>query len=105
MSITASAALPVCSRSRRPARRTIVSKSITPKAPSSILPVENVDLLSRYGAEQSQVDLDRLGGGNWQARKARMKSRIREIAGELIKVAAERLIARGAALQRRAGRL
>jgi transcription-repair coupling factor (superfamily II helicase) len=55
------------------------------------LPVENVDLLSRYGAEQSQVDLDRLGGGNWQARKARMKSRIREIAGELIKVAAERM--------------
>jgi transcription-repair coupling factor (superfamily II helicase) len=55
------------------------------------LPVENVDLLSRYGAEQSTVDLDRLGGGNWQARKARMKSRIREIAGELIKVAAERL--------------
>jgi transcription-repair coupling factor (superfamily II helicase) len=55
------------------------------------LPVENVDLLSRYGAEQSQVDLDRLGGGNWQARKARMKSRIREIAGELIKVAVERL--------------
>jgi transcription-repair coupling factor (superfamily II helicase) len=55
------------------------------------LPVENVDLLSRYGAEQANVDLDRLGGGNWQARKARMKSRIREIAGELIKVAAERL--------------
>ncbi|HTT48040.1 MAG TPA: transcription-repair coupling factor, partial [Pseudolabrys sp.] len=55
------------------------------------LPVENVDLLSRYGAEQAQVDLDRLGGGNWQARKARMKSRIREIAGELIKVAAERM--------------
>ena len=55
------------------------------------LPVENVDLLSRYGAEQSNVELDRLGSGNWQARKARMKSRIREIAGELIKVAAERL--------------
>ncbi|MSO67527.1 MAG: transcription-repair coupling factor [Pseudolabrys sp.] len=54
------------------------------------LPVENVDLLSRYGAEQSNVELDRLGGGNWQARKARMKSRIREIAGELIKIAAER---------------
>ena len=54
------------------------------------LPVENVDLLSRYGSEQSSVDLDRLGGGNWQARKARMKSRIREIAGELIKIAAER---------------
>ena len=54
------------------------------------LPVENVDLLSRYGSEENAVDLDRLGGGNWQARKARMKSRIREIAGELIKIAAER---------------
>jgi transcription-repair coupling factor (superfamily II helicase) len=54
------------------------------------LPVENVDLLSRYGSEEPAVDLDRLGGGNWQARKARMKSRIREIAGELIKIAAER---------------
>ncbi|HET7848390.1 MAG TPA: CarD family transcriptional regulator, partial [Pseudolabrys sp.] len=54
------------------------------------LPVENVDLLSRYGSEQTNVELDRLGGGNWQARKAKMKSRIREIAGELIKIAAER---------------
>jgi transcription-repair coupling factor (superfamily II helicase) len=54
------------------------------------LPVENVDLLSRYGSEETAVELDRLGGGNWQARKARMKSRIREIAGDLIKIAAER---------------
>jgi transcription-repair coupling factor (superfamily II helicase) len=54
------------------------------------LPVENVDLLSRYGSEETTVDLDRLGGSNWQARKARMKSRIREIAGELIKIAAQR---------------
>jgi transcription-repair coupling factor (superfamily II helicase) len=54
------------------------------------LPVENIELLSRYGSEESQVDLDRLGGGAWQARKARMKRRILEIAGELIKIAAER---------------
>ncbi len=54
------------------------------------LPVENTELLSRYGSEETSVDLDRLGGGAWQARKARMKSRIREIAGALIKVAAER---------------
>src|SRR5215470_10409328 len=54
------------------------------------LPVENIELLSRYGAEETQVDLDRLGGGAWQARKARMKSRIRDIANELIKIAAER---------------
>jgi transcription-repair coupling factor (superfamily II helicase) len=54
------------------------------------LPVENIELLSRYGTEETQVDLDRLGGGAWQSRKARMKNRIREIAGALIRVAAER---------------
>jgi transcription-repair coupling factor (superfamily II helicase) len=54
------------------------------------LPVENIELLSRYGSEEAHVELDRLGGGAWQARKARMKSRIREIANELIKIAAER---------------
>ncbi|MCC6779092.1 MAG: transcription-repair coupling factor, partial [Hyphomicrobiales bacterium] len=54
------------------------------------LPVENIELLSRYGSEEATVELDRLGGGAWQARKARMKSRIREIANELIKIAAER---------------
>jgi transcription-repair coupling factor (superfamily II helicase) len=54
------------------------------------LPVENVELLSRYGSEAAGVDLDRLGSAAWQARKSRMKNRIREIAGELIKIAAER---------------
>ncbi|HVU42929.1 MAG TPA: transcription-repair coupling factor [Xanthobacteraceae bacterium] len=54
------------------------------------LPIVNIELLSRYGSEDSHVELDRLGGAAWQARKARMKNRIREIAAELIKVAAER---------------
>ncbi|HML14966.1 MAG TPA: CarD family transcriptional regulator, partial [Xanthobacteraceae bacterium] len=54
------------------------------------LPVENIELLSRYGSEGAGVELDRLGGVAWQSRKARMKNRIREIASELIKVAAER---------------
>ncbi|WP_029356049.1 transcription-repair coupling factor [Bosea sp. 117] len=54
------------------------------------LPVENLELLSRYGSEDTEAQLDRLGGGGWQARKARMKSRIREMAAELIKVAAQR---------------
>src|SRR5690242_10804613 len=54
------------------------------------LPVENIELLSRYGSDQTDVELDRLGGTGWQTRKAKLKSRIREIAGELIKIAAER---------------
>ncbi|WP_347271294.1 transcription-repair coupling factor [Rhizorhabdus histidinilytica] len=56
------------------------------------VPVENIDVLSRYGAESEGVQLDKLGGVAWQARKARMKERIREIAGELIKTAAERAL-------------
>ena len=56
------------------------------------LPVENIELLSRYGSDQTNVELDRLGGTGWQTRKARLKNRIREIAGELIKIAAERML-------------
>jgi transcription-repair coupling factor (superfamily II helicase) len=54
------------------------------------LPVENIELLTRYGSESEGVALDSLGGEGWQRRKARMKERIREIAGELIKTAALR---------------
>ena len=54
------------------------------------VPVENIELLSRYGSENESVSLDSLGGEAWQKRKARMKERIREIAGELIKLAAVR---------------
>jgi len=56
------------------------------------VPVENIDVLTRYGSESDGVALDRLGGEAWQRRKARMKERIREIAGELIKTAAERAL-------------
>jgi transcription-repair coupling factor (superfamily II helicase) len=56
------------------------------------LPVENIELLSRYGSDDAEVQLDRLGGGGWQARKAKMKERLREMAGALIKVAAERAL-------------
>ncbi len=56
------------------------------------VPVENIDILSRYGADSEGVGLDRLGGVAWQARKSRMKERIREIAGELMKTAAARAL-------------
>jgi transcription-repair coupling factor (superfamily II helicase) len=54
------------------------------------LPVENIEMLSRFGSETAGVALDKLGGSGWQARKARMKSRIRDMAGELIRIAAAR---------------
>ena len=54
------------------------------------LPVENIELLSRYGSEDTEAQLDKLGGVAWQARKSKMRARIRMMADELIKVAAER---------------
>ncbi|MCA1661906.1 MAG: transcription-repair coupling factor [Novosphingobium sp.] len=59
------------------------------------IPVENIDVLSRYGAESENVALDRLGGEAWQRRKSRMKERIREIAGELMRTAAMRALRQG----------
>ncbi|MCV0429140.1 MAG: transcription-repair coupling factor, partial [Roseibium sp.] len=56
------------------------------------LPVENIELLTRYGSEDQEAQLDKLGGGAWQARKAKLKKRILEIADGLIKTAAERAL-------------
>ena len=62
------------------------------------LPVENIDLISRYGSEESESQLDRLGGAGWQTRKAKAKKRILEMAAELMAIAAERSLKRADAL-------
>ncbi|MEO0033552.1 MAG: transcription-repair coupling factor, partial [Pseudomonadota bacterium] len=56
------------------------------------IPVENLDVLSRYGNESDGVTLDRLGGEAWQRRKARMRERILEMAGQLMMTAAHRAL-------------
>ncbi|MEO1153471.1 MAG: transcription-repair coupling factor [Pseudomonadota bacterium] len=61
------------------------------------LPVENIELLSRFGHEDGL--LDKLGGGAWQSKKAKLKERIREIADKLIRVAAERHLRKGRILE------
>lgn len=54
------------------------------------VPVENLDMLSRYGSENTAVALDRLGGSGWQARKSRIKKQLLEMAEKLINIAAAR---------------
>ncbi len=63
------------------------------------IPVENIDVLSRYGSSEEAVQLDRLGGEAWQKRRARLKERITQIAGELMKVAAERALRKAPVLE------
>ena len=54
------------------------------------LPVENIDVLSRFGSDEGNVQLDRLGGAGWQGRKARVKRDLLAIAGKLLDIAAAR---------------
>ncbi len=62
------------------------------------LPVENIEVLSRYASEDATVALDKLGGTGWQGRKARLKKRLKDMAEELLKVAAARALRRAPAM-------
>ncbi len=67
------------------------------------VPVENIDVLTRYGSDHDGVTLDKLGGVGWQSRKAKLKERIKAIAAELLKVAAERKLKDAPAFHPQAG--
>jgi transcription-repair coupling factor (superfamily II helicase) len=56
------------------------------------VPVENVEVLSRFGAADGGAQLDRLGGAAWQARRSKLKKQLLEMAGELIEIAAQRAL-------------
>jgi transcription-repair coupling factor (superfamily II helicase) len=56
------------------------------------VPVENIDVISRYGSEDLGVALDRLGGAGWQSRRARIKKRLKDMAEALLRIAAQRHI-------------
>ncbi len=62
-----------------------------------LVPVERADLIQKYAAGDSETAprLDRLGGSTWRNRKARVKKAVREMAAELLRLAAARHAARG----------
>lgn len=57
------------------------------------VPVENMDLLWRFGTPGETVQLDKLGGTAWPKRLERVREAMREAAGELISTAARREMA------------
>ena len=59
------------------------------------VPVENIEMLSRYGSEETGAQLDKLGGTAWQGRKARVKKRLKDMADALLRIAAERELRKG----------
>jgi transcription-repair coupling factor (superfamily II helicase) len=60
------------------------------------VPLTRMDLVEKYrGAGDAAPPLDRLGGATWTARKTRVKSKMRDMADELLKLYAQRRMAEG----------
>ena len=55
-----------------------------------LLPIENLNLISRYGFDDNNLILDKLGSNDWLFRKSSVKKRIKFLANKLIKNAAKR---------------
>ncbi len=56
------------------------------------VPVENIEILSRFGSDEGTIQLDKLGGAGWQARKSKVKKDLMIMADQLLKIAAERAL-------------
>ena len=60
------------------------------------IPVEKIDRISKYSSKEGvSVKLDSLSNDNWEKRKARVRSRLENIAQDLIKVSAMREASKG----------
>ncbi len=60
------------------------------------IPVENMDAIQKYiGAEEIQVKLSKLGSGEWQRAKAKVKKSIEDMTEDLVKLYAERQSKKG----------
>ena len=60
------------------------------------IPVEKIDLISKYSSNEDIVPrLNKLGGTEWHKTKMRIKGRLKYIADELLKIAAERKLKKG----------
>ncbi len=60
------------------------------------VPVENINLIQKYSArEGAKPKINSIGGSSWAKTKARVKKKLKDIAGKLIKLYAERKLAKG----------
>jgi transcription-repair coupling factor (superfamily II helicase) len=60
------------------------------------VPLTRLDLIQKYrGAGEAKPHLDRLGGVSWEKTKSRVKAKMRDMADELLKLYAQRRMAKG----------
>ena len=62
------------------------------------VPVENIEILTRFGSDEGVSRLDKLGGAGWQARKAQVKKDLLVMADGLLKIAAARQLQKAESL-------
>ena len=67
------------------------------KGDTLYVPVTQLDMVSKYigPREDAALKLSRLGGSDWQKAKARVRSAVKDIAKDLIKLYAQRMEAKG----------
>jgi transcription-repair coupling factor (superfamily II helicase) len=60
------------------------------------VPMTRLDLVQKYrGAGEAKPHLDRMGGVTWEKTKSRVKAKMRDMADELLKLYAQRRMAKG----------
>ena len=63
------------------------------------VPVQNINLLTRYGGDTANITLDKLGARAWSNRKNRVKEKIRDLAEALIRIASQRQLKKATKLE------
>ncbi len=65
------------------------------------IPVENIDRISKFtGKEGIGVKLNSLSNDNWKKKKSKVREKLENIAGDLLKVSAEREVTKGFAFSK-----
>ena len=63
-----------------------------------LVPVQNINLLSKFSSKNSEPLLDKLGSKTWSNKKRKVKEKIRDIAENLVRVASERKLGKATKL-------
>lgn len=70
---------------------------------SLLLPIENIDLITKYSDYNPHIKLDNLGGHGWSERKQKAKEKIKAIAEDLIRIASERQLLKATKIYKNEG--
>lgn len=68
-----------------------------------LIPIENIDLITKYSEPNILVKLDSLGSSKWSERKAKIRQKIKDISNDLIRIASKRKLLKAPIISRKNG--